>query len=187
MTVDWMVVATIAAPVITLFAGIALDRLLERKPRLIAYFLHASVFSVAGQNPMQIHAHGIVIKNTGKRPASDIRVRHNYLPNFHVFPAVQYQVQNLPGGGAEIVFPTLVPDEQISISYLYFPPVLYSQIHAGIRHSHGFAREVTVLPTQQLPVWLRRTLWFLIVVGIIAVLYIFFELSRVALARWFAA
>src|SRR5688572_1854206 len=163
MTIDWMVVATIGAPVIALFVGIALDRLLERKPKLIAYFLHASVFRIPGPNPLQIHAHGIVIKNVGSRPATEIRVQHNTLPNFYVFPNVQYNVQSLPGGGDEIIFPTLVPGEQISISYLYFPPMVFTQIHAGIRHSHGFAKEVTVLPTPQLAPWLRRTLWTLVV------------------------
>jgi hypothetical protein len=184
MVIDWMIVATIAAPVIALFVGVALDRLLERKPKLIAYFLHASVFRLAAPN-LTIHAHGIVIKNTGRRPANDIRVRHNILPDFHVFPNIQYQVQTLPGGGAEIVFPILVPEEQVSISYLYFPPTLYSQIHAGIRHSHGFAREVTVLPTPQLSAWIRRTLWSLVVVGAIFVLYILFEFGHYAFARWF--
>ena len=38
MVIDWMVVSTIAAPVIALFVGAALDRYLERKPKLIPYF-----------------------------------------------------------------------------------------------------------------------------------------------------
>ena len=62
MVIDWMVVSTIAAPVIALFVGAALDRYLERKPKLIAYFSHASSFHLAGQNPLQIHTHAIVIK-----------------------------------------------------------------------------------------------------------------------------
>ena len=71
--------------------------------------------------------------------------------------------------------------EQISISYLYFPPLVYNQIHAGIRHSQGFAREITVLPTIQQAPWVLRILRFLIVVGVIAVLYLLFELARFAL------
>lgn len=176
MNINWSVVATIAAPIVALFVGVALNRLLARKARLIAYFTHASVFQISGPNPIQIHTHGIVIKNVGKKSATDIRVRHNILPgNFNVFPNIEYQVNALRGGGSEIVFPTLVPNEQVSIAYLYFPPTLYSQIHSGIRHSDGFATEVTVLPMLQYPPWLKRLLWFLIILGFVAFIYILFE------------
>lgn len=180
MHIDWMVVATVAAPVIALFVGAALNRLLERRPQVIAYFTHASSFRIAGDHPVQLNTHGIVIKNAGRVPVTDIRVRHSHLPqNFNVFPDVSYEVQDLPGGGREIVFPTLVPGEQVSISYLYFPPVLYSQIHAGIRHSQGFAREVTVLPSLQYPPWLSRVLWVLISLGVIASLYLVLVIARI--------
>ncbi len=180
MRIDWMVVATIAAPIITLLLGAALNRALEWRPQVIAYFTHASSFRIAGENPIQLHTHGIVIRNAGRVPVTDVRVRHNHLPqNFKVFPDVSYEVQELPGGGREIVFPALVPGEQISISYLYFPPVLYSHIHAGIRHSQGFAREVTVLPSFQYPPWLARILWALIALGLVAGLYLVFIVGRI--------
>jgi len=184
MKIDWMLVATIAAPVLTLFIGAALNRLLERRPKLIAYFAHTSAFRIAGPNPVQIHTHGIVITNVGGRPAQDVRVRHYYLPEFNVIPAVEHRVQDLPGGGREIVFPTIVPREQVSISYLYFPPLLFNQIHAGIRHSQGFAQEVTVLPTPQYPVWVLRVLRVLIVIGTIAVLYLLVILVRLLWSSW---
>lgn len=117
MKIDWSVVATIASPIIALFVGVVLNRIIERKPKLIAYFTHATAFSLAGTNPRTVHTHGIVIKNIGKHPALDIRVRHNFLPqHFNIYPAIEYQVQNLPNGGTEIVFPRLVQDEQVSIS-----------------------------------------------------------------------
>ena len=179
MNPDWSVVVTVAAPVIALFVGIALNRFLERKPKLIAYYTHSSAFVIPGANPVQLNTHGIVIKNVSKKPATDIRVRHNYLPkDFYVFPVVQYQVQKAPRGGAEIVFPTLVPNEQVSISYLYFPPVVYSQIHGTIRHTDGFATEVTALPTPQYPTWVLRGAKVLMILGIAAFLYIVVELGR---------
>lgn len=182
MEVNWPVVATIASPIIALFIGIVIDRFIERKPNLIAYFTHASAFNLTGINPpATIHTHGIVIKNIGKRPATDIRVRHNFLPqNFNVYPVIDHRVQNLPGGGAEMVFPVLVPNEQVTISYLYFPPLLFNQIHAGIRHSDGFATEVTALPTPQYPSWIRRILLFLLMLGTIAFVYLVFKGSYIA-------
>jgi hypothetical protein len=143
---------------------------------LIAYFTHATAFNLTGANPVTVHTHGIVIKNIGRHPAIDIRVRHNFLPqHFNIHPGVEYQVRNLPNGGAEIIFPRLVQNEQVSIAYLYSPPVVYSQIHAGIRHSDGFATEVTALPTPQYPPWILRGLLLLLILGSIALFYIVFE------------
>lgn len=187
MKIDWMVVATVAAPVLTLFIGAALDRLIERRPRLIAYFAHASAFRVAGQNPVQVHTHGIVIRNVGRQSAQDVRVRHHLLPDFNVFPDIEHHVQELPDGGREIVFPMLVPNEQVSISYLYLPPVVFNQIHAGIRHSQGFAKEVTALPTPQYPAWVLRVLRVLIVLGTIAALYLLIAIGRLLWSKWAAA
>jgi hypothetical protein len=178
MEIQWSVVATIAAPVLALFVGAALDRFLERRPRLIAYFAHTSAFRVAGATPIQIHTHGIVVRNTGKRPAQNVRVSHYVLPDFNVFPDVPFQVENLPAGGRDIVFPTLVPGQQISISYLYFPPLLFNQIHSGIRHNDGFATEVSVLPTPQYSAWVLRVLRTLVVLGIIAASYILYVCIR---------
>lgn len=186
MKIDWMLVATVGAPVLALFVGAALNRLLERRPKLIAYFAHTSAFRLAGPNPVQIHTHGIVIRNVGGRPAQDVRVRHHLLPDFNVFPDTGHRVEDLPGGGREIVFPTIVPREQVSISYLYFPPVLFNQIHAGIRHSHGFAQEVTVLPTPQYPAWVLRLLRALVVLGTITMLYLMVVIVRQLWSRWIA-
>lgn len=72
----------------------------------------------------------------------------------------------------------------MSISYLYFPPVLYNQIHAGIRHSQGFAQEVTVLPTPQYPAWVLRVLRALVVLGTVAVLYVAAMIARLIWSRW---
>src|SRR5256885_16497211 len=113
MDIDWSVAATIAAPILALFIGVALDRFVERKPRLVAYFAHASAFPITGTNPpVQIHTHSIVVRNTGKKPANDVRVTHNTLPrDFNVYPHVEYQVRALQGGGTDLVFPTLVPGQ----------------------------------------------------------------------------
>lgn len=152
MDVNCSVVATVAAPIIAPFVGRLSESDARRRPRLIAYFTH-----LGGADRVGVQTHGIVIRNIGRRPATDVRVRHNYLPqDFNVFPDIERSVLNLPGGGAEIVFPALVPKEQVSIAYLYFPPVVYNQIHSGVRHSDGFATEVTALPTPQYPPWLRR-------------------------------
>jgi len=176
VVINWSVIEKIASPIIGVVVGIALNWFFERRPRLIAYFNHASAFNVPGANSTAIRTHGVVIKNIGKRPATDIRVRHHVLPeHLNIFPDIERQIQSLPGGSSEIVFPVLVQNEQVTISYLYFPPLFANQIHASIRHSDGFAEEVTALPTPRYSPWIRRGLWVLLVVGMIASVYVIFE------------
>ncbi len=215
MHADWTTFATIAGPVLALFLGAALNHWLERRPRVIAYFTHATAFTIpsaAGappsqqpqattapapqgggqpptttppaqgattQSPMVVHTHGIVIRNVGRRSANDVRVRHHVLPvNFTVSPVVTHLVQDQPGGGAEIVIPTLVPGEQVTISYLYFPPLYSNQIHAGIRHSEGFAIPVDVLPRPPRPKALQALLYVLLALGLVTVIQIIVAATR---------
>jgi hypothetical protein len=82
------------------------------------------------------------------------------------------------GGGAEIVIPKLVPSEQVSISYLYFPPLLWSQIHAYTKSDEGFAKIINVLPTPQLPKWIANLIWLLVFIGVVSLLYLSIEVCR---------
>src|SRR2546425_12353649 len=111
MHADWIV--TIAAPVIALILGALLSWWLERRPRLIAYFSNANAFTLtpqAGQPAAQapaapvaptsftIHTHGIVIRNIGRKTATDVRVRHHVLPAiYNVFPVTNHTVEHPPG------------------------------------------------------------------------------------------
>jgi hypothetical protein len=99
------------------------------------------------------------------------------LPDFSVYPSVVYQVIDLPGGGREILFPTLVPGEQVTVAYLYFPPVLFNQINSYTKSDEGLAKIVQVLPTPQLAPWLRRLSFTLVVIGAATVIYVVVELG----------
>ena len=88
-----------------------------------------------------------------------------------MLPDVEHRVEATPGGGTDLVFPKLVPNEQVTISYLYFPPIVWSQINGQVKSDEGLAKIVHVLPTQQLPPWVIRTMWALIFVGAVALVY----------------
>src|SRR5437762_1297129 len=121
MKIDWPLVVSIAIPILTLFLGAALNRVLERRVKLITYLGHTSVFAVQPNPPAinYIHTHAIVIRNGGRLPAHNIRIGHYVLPNFYIFPAVAHTVEDIPQNGKDIVIPILVPGEQITVSYLY--------------------------------------------------------------------
>ena len=161
----------------TLVLGKYLDRWLTKRPKLISYLGHASAFTLRGDNPATVHTHAIVVRNAGRVAATAVRIGHNILPdNYQLYPSVPHTVERVEGGIAEIVIPRLVPDEQVTISYLYFPPLLWSQIHAYVKSDEGFAKVLNVLPTPQYPKWLFRGIWALVFVGAMSVLYFVVEL-----------
>ena len=180
MAVNWGVVATFASPILALFVGAWFDRFIAARPRIISFLLHASAVTMRGmENPITVNTHSIVIKNPGRTTATNIRVGHIVLPDFHVYPDVHYETNDLPGGGKEILIPRLAPQKQITITYLYFPPLTWQQINTQTAVDDGAAKIVNVLPTVQPPAGVRYVLWFLVGYGLLALLY-----SLYALALW---
>jgi len=182
--IDWLVLASIVGPLLGGLLGAALVIWLERRPKLISWLGHTSAVRMPPAQsqtlPIDIYTHTVVVWNAGRRAANNVRLGHNYLPTtYTVLPAVVYRVENPPGGGAEIVFPTLVPKEQVTITYLYYPPVTYGQINSYVKSDEGMARIITVLPTPMQPMWLLRTAAVLFFLGLVTALYLL-----VLLASW---
>jgi hypothetical protein len=130
MQIDWTLVARFAGPVLGALVAFLLLRLSERTVKLVTYYGHVGVFRIhppqqQGQPappPFPIHAHTVVIRNAGKKSATNVRVSHGILPpDFSIFPDVPHRVEVLPGGGSDIVIPQLIPEQQVTISYMYPP------------------------------------------------------------------
>ncbi|PXW84919.1 hypothetical protein C8R34_1238 [Nitrosomonas sp. Nm84] len=179
MAVDWNAVATIAAPVITLFLGVWVNRKFESRPALISYFSHVSAFrySPPGGQPVGINTHSVVLRNIGRKSAIGIRIHHNTLPDFNIWPAVMHSVETLPDGTKDIVIPTLVPGEQITVSYLYLYPVTVDQVNAGIKSDHGFSQQISVLLQRQFPRWVNFIVGTLMITGFVAILYVLYTVA----------
>ena len=160
-----------------------IGRAIERRPRLIAYYGHVGEFELqpSGENPgMVVHTHSVVLRNTGRLAAKNVRLPHRLALapplNFSILPQTAFTRTPLTGGGEEIMFPVLVPGQQVTVSYLYFPPLTYLQINAPISSDEGMARVLNVLPTPQLPRWRRAIWWVLAFVGAVTLLYLVAEL-----------
>src|SRR5690349_4760593 len=157
------------------FVGAAITKRVEGKVDLVSYFGHSSAFTARppGQPPFVIHTHDVVIQNVGKKPANNVRVSHAVLPDqFNVFPSVPYAVEQLPDGKKDIVIPKLVPGQLIVISYLYYPPLLWNQVHAGIRSDEGFARQQEMQLQRKMPTWLTVLAVAGFLIGCLTVLYV---------------
>src|SRR6266446_2859538 len=142
MTIDWPLAVSVGIPILTLFLGAWVQRWFEKRPVLTSYFGHVSAFKWTDNTGKKhdIFTHSVVVKNNGKRSANNVRIRHQNLPDFTVSPAEDYTVVKLPEGGSDIIIPVLVPNEEVTISYLYFPPLTWNMVNREIRSDEGFAK-----------------------------------------------
>lgn len=169
---DTEIVAKLAAPIITAIIGFVLKSYLEAKPKLVTYLVHASAIPLHDEKGTNVNTHSIVVRNAGKKTANNIRIGHNHLPDsFQLYPRLTHEITKGPDGSAEILIPTLVPGEQLNISYLYFPPVLWSQIHSYCKCDEVNAKYLNVTPTQQLSRLQLVFIWSLIFVGASTIVY----------------
>lgn len=177
--INWILVKDIAVPLAALVLGKFLDSWLLKKPKLISYFGHVSTFTLHDEKKSVVNTHSVVIRNTGRVSATNVRIGHYFLPdNYQLLPNVAHTVEKTQTGGGEIIIPKLVPGEQVTISYLYFPPFTVAQINLYTKSDEGFAKILTVIPTPQFSKWLINLLRVLVFVGIVAILYVFIELIR---------
>ena len=81
-------------------------------------------------------------------------------------------MSDLPGGGQEILFPSLVPNEQVTVSYLYFPPATWDQINVGVKSDEGFAKVIRVIPMRLYSTWFNGIVGIFFFAGVLSVLYV---------------
>jgi hypothetical protein len=197
VTIDYSVVGQIGAGLVLLVAGALLNRFLERRARVVVFYGHIGVFQLqqppALQAPNQpppqppppqfVNTHVVVIRNAGWAAAQNVHITHHQrlgANNIHVsvLPAITHSVIPMPNNTEEILIPTLPAKFQVTVSYLYAPPVTYNVINAAIYSDEGQARVITVLPQVQLKKWLLVILWILLAIGVVSVCYLLYELGR---------
>ncbi|WP_186020351.1 hypothetical protein [Burkholderia gladioli] len=132
---------------------------------------------------VQVHVHSIVVRNTGKKTAFNVRLGHNVgVHNYVLDPQVHHEKKESAAGSWEIVLPALVPGEQVLVSYLYFPPITWHQINAYTKSDEGSARYLNVLPTPQPPRWLVRVFLLFFYIGIIATTFTIISITQWSIA-----
>jgi hypothetical protein len=172
--IDWLVVATLAGPVLGVLIGLAISRGIEARERLVAYYGHVSSFRVnVDPEPFWVHTHNVVVRNSGRRAANNVRLGHAVLPqNYNILPDKQHDILELPGGTREIVITRLLPGEEVTVAYLYPPPVTWDKVNTYVKSDEGFARVITVLPQQRYPQWVNVTVGVLMLIGLITIMYL---------------
>lgn len=159
--------------------GAILKRYTEARSRVISFIGNVSAFTLQGEPSTTIHTHSVVVRNAGRKAAQNVRLLHHLLPqNITVYPQIKHEVERNADGSGEIVFPVLVPKEQVTVSYLYFPPVLWSHINSSTKSNDGFAKIINVVPTPRPPKVVLGLVWLLMFVG---ASFIFYWVVRLAI------
>ena len=180
MNIDIDIVAKLLAPCVSVIIAWFFKRYLEARPKLISFIGHISAFPITDDNDKQttVHTHSVVVRNIGRKPAHNVRLSHTFLPpHVTVFPVIKYSIEKNPEGAGEIVVPVLVPKEQITISYLYFPPVVWNQINQNTKSDEGFAKIIDVIPMPQPSKTILAVVWILMVAGMSIIIYLLFKLA----------
>ncbi len=170
MDINIEVIGKLLAPVITAVLGIIGKKYFETRPKLITYLVHASAIPF-DENNSTVNTHSIVVRNSGERTAHNVRIGHNFLPAHQIFPQVSHEIIPGTNGSAEILVPTLVPGEQVTISYLYFPPRLWSEVHSYCKCDEMAAKYINIIPSPQLGKFQVAIIWTLIFVGASTLVY----------------
>jgi hypothetical protein len=144
---DIDLIAKIAAPLLSLIVAALIKHYLEGRSRLVTYVGHVAAFPNA--DGVQTHTHSTVIQNAGKKSAANVRIPHGVPLDgvmVQVSPPVHYTFEFSPTGMFQILIPTLAPKEQITVSYLYQAPTIWTQVSWPPKSDDGLAEIVQAIP-----------------------------------------
>ena len=170
MTTDQII--KLIAPTIAVIIGAAIKYFSSHKAKLISFIGHISTFVLQDETKTMVFAHSVIVKNIGNVAANNVRLGHNVLPqHITVFPNIKHTIERNDDESGEIVIPVLVPKEQITVSYLYFPPTTCGQINVYTKSNEGLAKILDVIPVPLPSKLFTGTIWFLVFVGLSLLLY----------------
>ena len=173
MNVDADLVAKLVAPILSIIIGAIVKFYIEARPKVVSYIGHTSEFTLKNESQTIVRTHSVIVHNTGRKAARNVRLSHFVLPpDFTIQPPIQYSIESNPEGFREIVIPVLIPKEQITISYLYFPSLVWNRINQSTKSDEGFAKIVNVIPMPQPSRTVLAVVWLLMFAGVSFILYL---------------
>lgn len=163
---------------ILIVIGIFLNRFFESRPKVIAYFSHVGSGQVRinSESPVvSINTHSVVIYNSGRKPALNVRVGHypfvkNVQNMIAVFPSQQFRTEPVTNAGEEIIFDRVLPKKSITITYIY-TGLTANQITAYVKSDEAEAKYLPVTVTRQYPTWILNILKILVFIGFVTIVY----------------
>ena len=166
MNIDPDLIAKVAGPALSLILGALLKNYTEARSKVVSFIGHVSAFILQNEERTVVHTHSVVVRNAGRKAAHNVRLTHGVLPfNVTIYPLVKHSIERNADGSGEIIIPVLVPKEQVTVSYLYFPPLLWNQINLNTKSDEGFAKIINVMPMPQPSKAVIAGVWALMFIG----------------------
>lgn len=160
----------------TFIAWLQINR---RRPRLEAFFTHGAAHPIINTQNF-IHTHSLVVRNAGSYPATNVRITHSFVPpttDIQMYPDMPRTTMQFGQFGSEMLVERLRPKEQITLSYLYPGPTLYSQFGTQVKFDDGFAHFFEIRHVRILSPWVRTIILYLVTAGFGISLYIALKLG----------
>jgi hypothetical protein len=127
--------------------------------------------SITAAQNLIVRSHTVVITNQGTATAHNLRIGHFILPiAYTVFPAMNVPFDETHPKN-EILVPTLSPNENVTISYLYDNSLNFSGVNSYIKCDEGLAEKANLEHISIKSPFLRNTLQVIFFIGIVAVTY----------------
>jgi len=148
------------------------DRLLLRDKLLSSFGIPLST-----QNIIRVFTHSLTIKNSSNYIAHNVRIGHlvpqpinNIADCISVYPPENYQIREIDEY-QEIVFSSLAPKTEITITYTYLPPVTRDSFYTYVKSDEGYAKIVDVILNKQYPKLVYAVIWIFLVIGVASTIY----------------
>lgn len=178
---NWHLFSVYSAPIISGLILFFINKYYQSKPRLVASYIHASAVPIkdsqSGES-FNVGVHVLVLKNQGNHPAKNVRLGHNVIPSFNIYPTTEYSINELKNSSYEIVVPTIVPKEQLTITYVYDCNMAnIDNINTYIKHDLGLAEVIyNVLYIKPLILWKKILIYFVLFMGLAFIIYLLIKL-----------
>ncbi|MFA8313299.1 hypothetical protein GPZ74_28755 [Burkholderia pseudomallei] len=125
MSLDWDLVSKLLFPIITALVVAAIGKRMENRPKVVTYMAHAAGFNLPptqapqlsgasdqqdsqgqpattqpGTPGAQVNVHSIIVRNTGKKTAFNVRLGHNLrISHYVIEPPIQHESKVSDTGG----------------------------------------------------------------------------------------
>jgi hypothetical protein len=163
---------------------------LEARAKVVFYIEHATTHRMPPNGnaaAFVINTHTVVVKNVGKKAATNVRISHNNLPSwkptpanttyrevwgsFNVYPPLGYSVCEHATGGPDLLIPILGPGVQTTISYCYGPELNAINVTGLICSDEGIAASLNGIPMPKPSRAIVAAVWVMSAVGVVTVSY----------------
>jgi hypothetical protein len=157
-------------------AGIAVKSFLERRPRVLVFYGSRGTHELSppGQPSIKLNAHNVIVRNSGTKTAENVRVPHISVATHHVHPpSANYSISTNSSGVTELLFPKLVPGEEVVVSYLYPTSSFAGQISSlPVRHDEALAEALDSIVQPVLKPWQSIGAHSMFWLGVVAAAYL---------------